>query len=121
MVRACSTLLVLAVACMVGLATISARGDDKKDGGKKPATTHELFKKLDKNKDGKISKEEFTAGRKDLNKAKSQFDKADKNRDGYLGLDEFKFYLKRTADRAAKKVGEKNPENESEKKAINKW
>lgn len=48
------------------------------------------FKKLDKNGDGKVSKEEFTAKAKDAAKAEKAFAKLDKNGDGSLSLEEFK-------------------------------
>ena len=48
------------------------------------------FKKLDKNSDGKVSKEEFAAGAKDAAKADKAFAKKDKNGDGSLSLEEFK-------------------------------
>jgi Ca2+-binding EF-hand superfamily protein len=113
--------LVLAVACMVGLLPISASGAESQDGGSRPVKAQGLFKKLDKSKDGKLSKEEFLAGRTDLDRAKSQFGKADKSRDGHLSLDEFKAHLKRMADRAAQKEAEKNSENDSEKNPVKRW
>ena len=55
----------------------------------KPKTTHEVdwFKKLDKNHDGFISPEEFTAGGKDF--TPEEFKKLDTNSDGKLNEVEF--------------------------------
>ena len=49
-----------------------------------------IFKKLDANGDGKLSKEEFLKGKKDPAKAEERFKKLDKDGDGFLSLDEFK-------------------------------
>jgi DNA repair exonuclease SbcCD ATPase subunit len=45
---------------------------------------------MDKDKDGKLSKDEFTRNWPDAKKAGQLFDQADKNKDGALTLDEFK-------------------------------
>ncbi|MGO9608467.1 MAG: hypothetical protein ACLPT4_02395, partial [Verrucomicrobiia bacterium] len=45
---------------------------------------------MDKDKDGKLSKDEFTRNWTDAKKAGQLFDQADKNKDGSLTLDEFK-------------------------------
>lgn len=52
----------------------------------------ELFTGIDKNKDGKISKQEY------LDAAKKTFNKLDKNRDGFLSKEELE-----AADKAAAK------------------
>ena len=59
---------------------------------KKKATPEEMFKKMDANSDGKVSKEEFVGKKKDdkLTKAEAMFKKKDKNNDESLDLDEFK-------------------------------
>jgi hypothetical protein len=67
-----------------------AKGKGKAKGGKgDPAAA---FAKLDKNSDGKISKEEFMASpaaQKDAAKAEESFKKRDKNGDGFLSKEEF--------------------------------
>ena len=48
-----------------------------------------VFIKKDKNEDGLLSKEEFTAGAKDATKAEASFGKKDKDSDGKLPKEEF--------------------------------
>lgn len=76
--------------------TFAADGDAPKkgppEGGPRPPP-EEIFKKLDTNGDGAVSKEEFLASpraQKDPEKAGKRFDDLDKNKDGKLSLDEFK-------------------------------
>lgn len=59
-------------------------------GMKVPATTVNLFNKIDKDQDGKLSKEEA----KTLPGVAERFDELDKNKDGYLSLDEFNSAIK---------------------------
>lgn len=71
----------------------AAEGDAKKpEGEKKKANPEEVFKKLDKDGNGSISKDEFLAspqGKKDAAKAGEMFGKKDKNSDGSLSKEEF--------------------------------
>ena len=86
-----SILSVLALA-----ATVSAADGDKPKGGAKggkgkgdPAAA---FAKMDKDSDGKLSKDEFMASpgaKKDAAKAGESFTKRDKNNDGFLSKEEF--------------------------------
>lgn len=79
-------------------------------GDPKPARDPEsVFKRLDLNGDGKISRDEFAKLREGLSeKAKAAtrhgelltdkvFDLMDENKDGYVTLDEFKKFRDRTA------------------------
>ena len=69
---------------------ITLQAADKAD--KPKATPEEAFKKMDKNGDGKVSKEEFI-GKKDgeaKTKAEAAFTAKDKDKDGSLTLEEFK-------------------------------
>jgi hypothetical protein len=62
-------------------------------GGKPKMTGEEIFKKLDTNGDGSISKDEFMAGpraKEDPAKAEERFKMLDKNSDGKITLEEFK-------------------------------
>ena len=76
------------------LATISAilaiatSASFAKEPKAKP-TPEEAFKTADANGDGKVSEEEFLAGKKDAEKAKEQFKGLDKDGDGSLTLEEF--------------------------------
>ena len=83
-----TSLLALA---MFGSAAFAA---DEKPAGEKPKRNpEEMFKKLDTNNDGSVSKEEFLAGpagKRDAAKAEQNFAKRDKDSDGKLTLEEFK-------------------------------
>jgi Ca2+-binding EF-hand superfamily protein len=63
------------------------------DADKPKMDPEALFKKLDTNGDGSISKEEYMASpqaKKDATKAGERFAKLDKDGDGKLTLEEFK-------------------------------
>ena len=70
--------------------TLSGNAADEKK--KKKGDPEAVFKKMDKDKDGSVSEEEFVGKREGekADKAKTQFKKLDKNSDGKLSLDEFK-------------------------------
>jgi len=57
-----------------------------KKGGKKSKRT---FEAVDTNKDGKVSLVEFTTGATDEEKAKERFTKKDKDSDGFLTSEEY--------------------------------
>ncbi len=59
-------------------------------GMKLPSSTLDLFSKIDKDQDGKLSKDEV----KVLPAIAERFDELDKNKDGYLSLDEFAYAIK---------------------------
>lgn len=102
MVRVWTTLVVFAVALAIG-SNVALAKKEKKEGDKKPAKVEDVFKKLDKDSDGKLSKNEFSARGKDPEKAKAAFVKVDANRDGSISMDEFRAFLKRLEERAKKK------------------
>ncbi|MEZ5386082.1 MAG: EF-hand domain-containing protein [Prosthecobacter sp.] len=93
-----SLLAILALAATVN----AAEGDKKPEGGKKKAPDMEaVFKKLDKDGNGSISKDEFLAspqGKKDATKAGEVFGKKDKNGDGSLSKEEFTAQGKKKKD-----------------------
>lgn len=92
-----SILAILALAATVN----AAEGDAKKpEAGKKKANPEEMFKKLDKDGNGSISKEEFMAGpgKKDATKGAEIFGKKDKNGDGSLSKEEFTAAPKKKKD-----------------------
>lgn len=59
---------------------------------KKPQDPEAVFKRLDRNGDGKLSKEEFVGNLEGEKKSKKEnrFAQLDKNNDGFLSLEEFK-------------------------------
>jgi EF-hand domain pair len=82
-----TTIAALAL-CAAFVPTAEAKEKKPKGEGKK-ADPEEAFKKLDKDGDGSISKEEFTAHGKDKAKAEAAFAKKDTNGDGKLSKEEF--------------------------------
>jgi len=51
--------------------------------------TKETFRKLDKNKDGKLNLEEFSTGKRNKLKAKNTFEKLDRDDDKLLTVREY--------------------------------
>jgi hypothetical protein len=95
------------------LAAGTASADDPPETKKKaPRITVEgVFKKMDANGDGKISKEEFKEFMGNLGDGRLKdrpillerlFERADADGDGYLSLDELKEVVARFRDRIAK-------------------
>lgn len=82
-----SILTLLALAATLN----AAEGDKKPEAGKKKANPEEVFKKLDKDGDGSVSKDEFMAGpgKKDAAKGEKMFGAKDKDKDGKLSKEEF--------------------------------
>ncbi len=77
--------------CLGTIATINADDPDRRTANPLDAVAE--FQKLDKNSDGKLSKEEFVAGRNSEQteeQAAAEFVKADKDKDGMLTLEEYK-------------------------------
>ncbi|MFT3880546.1 MAG: EF-hand domain-containing protein [Gemmatales bacterium] len=118
----------LTLALVLGTATIAFAGDDDKGSKNKgkgrpgfgdPAA---MFKKLDTNNDGKLSKEEFSKFRDNVpEKLKGKtggkggngqlsdklFDMMDTNKDGYISLDEYKKMREKMVERMKKTKGTK--------------
>jgi hypothetical protein len=113
----------LALLGLLGIVVLSvhpARADDdekeKKGSGALARNPEVVFKKMDANGDGKVSKEEFTDFFSKLGQGKLKdrprllermFDKADTNGDGYLSLEEFKKFLTTIRERIAEKKKDK--------------
>lgn len=85
-------LMVGAVALGVSLGAMAQ--EKKKDAPQKPRPNpEELFKKLDKNNDGKVTLDEFTAMAKEKEmkeRMEKRFKMLDKGNKGYLTLDDMK-------------------------------
>ncbi len=102
------TSLVIA-ALLLGASCLTAA--DKPKGEK--ADPEAVFKKLDTNSDGSVSKEEYLASKKaqkDTAKAGKHFEKLDANKDGKLSKDEFAAGEKAKAAETPAKPAEKKPE-----------
>lgn len=89
------TIIALAVAALIPMGAAMAGDYGKKDG---KSDMHSSFKKLDTNKDGRISQAEAAAD------STVVFSSADSNGDGYLDSDEWK---------ASSKSGSPNPHSSS--------
>jgi len=70
-------------------AEYSAQPAAKTAPEQKKRSPEDVFKRLDKDSNGKVSFDEFK-GKKDETKARAAFDKKDKDKDGNLTLEEFK-------------------------------
>ncbi len=84
---------ITSILAILALAATVHAADEKKpeEGAKKKASPEEMLKKLDKDSNGSVSKEEFMASpqaKKDEAKATERFGKMDKNSDGSLNLEE---------------------------------
>jgi Ca2+-binding EF-hand superfamily protein len=75
------------ILAVLALGTFAVNAQEKGKGKADPAA---MFKKKDSNGDGKLSKEEFTKGAKDAAKAETAFGKLDKDKSGDLSMEEFK-------------------------------
>jgi hypothetical protein len=95
--KASKTLIAVAVAALIPLGAAVA-GDNDQYGSKDKSMSHSSFKKLDANKDGKISQAEAAAD------STIVFSTADTNGDGYLDNDEWK---------ASAKSGSSKPQSDS--------
>jgi Ca2+-binding EF-hand superfamily protein len=76
-------------------------GEGKAGDGKRP-NPEEIFKKLDANSDGSVSKDEYMAGpraKQDPAKAGEGFSRLDKDSDGKLSKEEFAAAMKGKGDR----------------------
>ena len=85
MKRIITTFIALAFSAAF-ITTAEAR---KAAGGKAKEDLEATFTKKDTNSDGFLSKEEFTAGAKNIAKAEKAFAKKDKDGDGKLSKEEF--------------------------------
>jgi len=73
----------------MGLAlAMPLQAEEAAEAPKKP-DPEKIFTKKDKDADGFLSKEEFTAGAKDATKAEAAFSKKDKDSDGKISKEEF--------------------------------
>ncbi|QIF06235.1 EF-hand domain-containing protein [Roseimicrobium sp. ORNL1] len=76
---------------LIVTASVSFAADEKKpaEGAKPKVDPAAAFAKKDKDGNGKLSKEEFTANAKDAAKAEKQFANKDKDKDGSVSKEEF--------------------------------
>lgn len=87
------TILTLCALAICGAFTLRAADAEKpKKAGEGKRNPEEMFKRLDKNSDGFLSKEEFLAGpmaQKNKENAEKRFAAQDKDKDGKLSKEEF--------------------------------
>jgi hypothetical protein len=87
------TLFALFIGTSLALAAEGEKPKKPPGGGDKPRPNpEEMFKKLDSNADGTITKDEFNAGpmaKKDPERAAKMFGHKDKNKDDSLSKEEF--------------------------------
>jgi Ca2+-binding EF-hand superfamily protein len=112
---------------LLGALVVAAAGGEPADRPYTPEQRAELFllspkqlfKRIDANKDGKISREEFNRFarkafpgmvRKNPQLPDRMFDRADEDGDGYLDLPEFKAMLARIRERAGQSKDKKGPD-----------
>ncbi len=77
------------IAALLAPAAIATAVDEVKPEGKK-RDPEAMFKKMDTNADNTLTLEEFQVGKKDPDKAATNFGKRDKDGDGKVTLEEFK-------------------------------
>lgn len=85
------TLTALFVSASLATAADEPKKGEGKGDGKRP-NPEEIFKRLDSNSDGSVSKDEYMAGpraKQDPAKGAENFTKLDKDKDGKLTKEEF--------------------------------
>jgi Ca2+-binding EF-hand superfamily protein len=75
--------VVLGILVFLFALSVNAQSSDRQERGKKPPTFKELLKKMDANKDGKLSKKEIKGP------LKNDFKKIDTNEDDFISKKEF--------------------------------
>lgn len=90
------TIAYCSITMLIGTYTSSAQSDDKPQGNK-PPTLEEIFKQMDTDKDGKLSKKEVKGPLKD------DFTKIDLDKDGFITKEELKKAPKPEGKRPEKK------------------
>lgn len=73
---------VLSIVTVLALGVFTSQAQQDRQERKEPPTAAELIKKMDKNEDGKLSKEEIKGP------LEKDFDKIDTNEDGFLSKEE---------------------------------
>jgi hypothetical protein len=98
-------LMVVVSSCIAAGSALAA--DEVKKGGDKPkASPEDIFKKLDKDMDGKLTLEEYTAMAKDDTKKEGlakRFKAMDKESKGFLTLEQFVAFMQKHAKQEKKK------------------
>ncbi len=121
MLRVVSRFLVVTVACLVvaGVGFAAEKEKDKKKEGDKKGrfNIEDFFKKLDADKDGKLSLKEYMASpfvkKGGEDRAKKRFEEMDTNGDKFVSLKEFQAAFEKLA---AQKKGDKKGEGKRKKK-----
>lgn len=112
------TVLILAVAVVIGVGSASAQDAPKKKdrGDRKRPSPEQIFKKLDANADGKITAEELAKSpRVDEARAKEMIERMDANKDGSVCAKEWADAWKKRAEGRKGGEGHKHGGKKSEK------
>lgn len=81
-------IVVLSIVALLAGGEAMAKGGKKGKRSEAAAAAAETYKSLDKNGDGKLTLDEFKAGKTDAQEAEKAFKALDKNADGTLSPDE---------------------------------
>ena len=99
-----SIMFAIAICLFVGMSAFSQEENSNTKKRERP-TPEKMFERLDKNRDGKIVKEEV----EDRKRMAKGFDKMDTNADGGVTLEEFKTFFEEMRKKREARLKEERP------------